>query len=135
MIMKLRNAPYLKQLFIWLIALVWLVNGLYAKLLGFVPRHQEIVARILGNEYAWTLTKLIGIAELVMFIWVFSRFKSRWSAIAQMTVVTIMNLIEFALARDLLLFGPLNLLFASLFIFFVGFTEFFLPSQPLSKSV
>ena len=30
------------------IALVWLGNGLVAKVLGLVPRHEEIVAQILG---------------------------------------------------------------------------------------
>jgi hypothetical protein len=31
----------------YLIAAVWLVNGLFCKVLGLVPRHQEIVATIL----------------------------------------------------------------------------------------
>lgn len=33
-----------------LIALVWLVNGLWCKVLGHVPRHEAIVARVLSEN-------------------------------------------------------------------------------------
>jgi hypothetical protein len=46
----------------YLIALVWLVNGLLCKVLGLVPRHAAIVARILGPSHADLLTLLIGLA-------------------------------------------------------------------------
>ena len=42
----------LRIIFTGLISLVWLVNGLYCKVLNFVPRHQLIVARILGEDFA-----------------------------------------------------------------------------------
>ena len=74
---------------------VWLVNGLICKVLGFAPRHQEIVARILGESQADLFTLLIGIAECGMAGWVVSRFKPRLSAIVQIVVVLTMNVIEF----------------------------------------
>jgi hypothetical protein len=43
-----------------LIAAAWLVNGLFCKVLNFVPRHEEIVRRILGDEYSVFLTKASG---------------------------------------------------------------------------
>ena len=43
------------------LALVWLVMGLGCKVLGWEPRHEEIVARILGEDFAPTLIILIGL--------------------------------------------------------------------------
>jgi len=115
------------------ISLVWLINGLFCKLLNLVPRHQQIVARILGEEYAGLFTKLIGVAELCMCIWIVSRFKSRFCAITQIVVIATMNIIEFILAPDLLLFGRMNLPFAVLLIVVIFINEFVL--VPNNKKV
>ncbi|MBL9170823.1 MAG: hypothetical protein JNN07_24030 [Verrucomicrobiales bacterium] len=48
---------------------VWLVNGMYCKVLDGVPRHRWIVARILGEDHSLFLTRLIGIAEIAMAVW------------------------------------------------------------------
>jgi hypothetical protein len=48
------------------ISLVWLINGLYCKVLNFVPRHEMIVSRILGEEYSFIFTKTIGFSEILM---------------------------------------------------------------------
>lgn len=103
------------RILIFCIALVWVINGLFCKVLNLVPRHQLIVARILGNEYAGFFTKAIGVAEIIMAAWVMSRIAVRLNAITQIAIVVIMNIIEFALAPDLLLFGKANMLFALLF--------------------
>lgn len=42
------------------ISLVWPINGFYCKLLNFVPRHQQVVARILDADHAAAATKTIG---------------------------------------------------------------------------
>jgi hypothetical protein len=109
-----------------LIAAVWLANGLFCKILNFVPRHQEIVASILGAEYAPLFTILIGVAELVMMAWVLSRFKPKLNAIIQMVVIGTMNILEFLLVPDLLLWGKFNSLFAFLFIGLIYYNEFIL---------
>jgi hypothetical protein len=106
------------------ISLVWLINGLFCKVLGFVPRHELIVSRILGTEYASIFTKLIGIAEILMVIWILSGIKSKHCAIFQMIVVAAMNVLEFILVPDLLLFGRLNIVFAFLFISIIYINEF-----------
>ena len=67
----------------YLIALVWFVNGLFCKVLNLAPRHQEIVGRILGNEYALILTKIIGFSEIIMAIWILSRIYSKFNAMTQ----------------------------------------------------
>lgn len=106
------------------ITLVWLANGLYAKLLDGVPRHQEIVARLFGEAHSLAIIRVIGLAEIVMALWVWSLFHRRFCAVTQIAVVTSMNVIEFCATRDLLLWGPWNAVFAALFcvlVFFHGF--------------
>lgn len=108
------------------IAGVWVANGLFCKVLNLVPRHAEIVARIIGEDYSGPLTVLIGCSEIVMAIWILSGFKSRINALMQIVVVGTMNILEFMLASDLLLWGKLNALFAFMFVLVVYFNEFYL---------
>jgi len=107
-----------------LIAMVWLVNGLACKVLNLIPRHEEMVGRILGSSHSRTLTLLIGISEIVMAVWILSRFKSKLNAIVQIAIVLAMNIIEVILVPDLLYWGNLNFMFAMLFIGIVFYTEF-----------
>lgn len=97
------------------IAMVWFINGLYCKVLNFVPRHQEIVARILGETYSRELTLLIGLAEIGMTVWVLSGIFKKLNALTQIVVIMAMNVLEFILASDLLLWGRFNFVFASIF--------------------
>ncbi|MDQ3108756.1 MAG: DoxX-like family protein [Bacteroidota bacterium] len=106
------------------ISLVWLINGLFCKLLNFVPRHQEIVGRILGQEYDTIATKTIGVLEILMFLWIVTRIKSRWCAMVQMFVIAMMNIMELIVVPDLLLFGKWNSLIALFFIVVIFFNEF-----------
>lgn len=106
------------------IAMVWMANGLFCKVLNLVPRHEQIVARILGETYARTLTLAIGFAEIGMAIWVLSRIKPRLNAVLQMAVVAIMNTLEFFMVPDLLLWGKLNAFFAFLFVLLIYYHEF-----------
>ena len=108
------------------IGLVWLVNGLYCKVLGQVPRHQEIVSHILGESYGPIFTILIGCSEVAMCIWIFSRIKARINAILQIVVIATMNIMEFFIVPDLLLWGKYNSFFAFLFIGLIYINEFHL---------
>jgi hypothetical protein len=112
------------QLINYFIAAVWLINGLYCKLLGLVPRHEEIVARILGEEHSRILTAVIGIAEIIMSVWIVSGIKRKLNVILQIIGIAVMNIIEFILAPDLLLWGHYNSLFAFLFIVLIYTNEF-----------
>ncbi len=112
-----------------LIAVVWLINGLFCKVLNWVPRHQEIVARIIGGDYARELTMLIGISEIIMAGWIFSGICPRLNALVQMIIIALMNTLEFILAPDLLLWGRLNALFACLLVFLIYYNEFKLRNQ------
>lgn len=117
------------------IAAVWIINGLFCKVLNLVPRHEEIVARILGGDYSRLLTILIGCSEMVMAVWILMGINSRFNAIAQITIIAAMNLLEFILAPDLLLWGKFNSLFAFLFILLIYFNEFHLNQKKLNHHV
>jgi uncharacterized membrane protein YphA (DoxX/SURF4 family) len=113
------------------IATVWIVNGLFCKVLNLVPRHEQIVARILGDDYSRSLTILIGLSEIIMAVWILSGYKTKLNAIAQIVVVATMNTLEFIHVPDLLLWGKLNSLFAFIFILVVYFNEFYLIKKQL----
>jgi len=108
------------------IAAIWFINGLFCKVLNLVPRHQQIVATILGDKYSGTLTILIGLSETAMAIWIVSRIKTRLNAIVQIIIIAAMNTLEFFLVPNLLLWGKYNSLFACLLIITIYYNEFYL---------
>ncbi len=108
------------------IAAVWFVNGLFCKVLHLVPRHEQIVSEILGAEQATLFTKLIGLLEILMALWIVSGIKARLNSMAQILIIAIMNTMEFILVPDLLLWGKFNSLFALIFISIIFFNEFVL---------
>lgn len=120
------------QLLTYCIAAVWLANGLFCKVLNLVPRHEQIVAKILGADHSRSLTVLIGLSEIVMAAWIILGYKRKLNAFTQIIVVVIMNALEFILVPELLLWGKLNSFFACLFVLVVYFNEFYLNEKPLS---
>ena len=113
------------QLLNYFIAAVWIINGLFCKVLNLVPRHQEIVSRILGNDHAKLFTIAIGISEIAMAVWILSGIRRRLNAIAQIIIIATMNVLEFILVPDLLLWGRFNALFAFLFMLLIFYNEFY----------
>ena len=69
------------------IATVWIANGLFCKVLNLVPRHEQIVAKILGDDHSRSLTIIIGLSEIIMAVWILSGYKTKLNAIAQITIV------------------------------------------------
>jgi len=126
------SKPRIYNILTYGFAAVWIANGLFCKVLNLVPRHEQIVARILGNDYSRQLTITIGLSEIIMAAWILSGYKTKLNAIAQMAVVATMNLLEFLLVPDLLLWGELNSLFAFIFILIVYFNEFYLNRKQLN---
>ena len=111
--------------------MVWLINGLFCKILNLVPRHQQVVSRILGRENGYVATKTIGILKVLMFVWILSKIRPRLIAVVQIIIIAFMNIIEFNYVPDLLLFGRTNFLIALFFIFFIFLNEFII--KPHSK--
>lgn len=122
------------KLLTFLIAGMWLWNGLFCKILNLVPRHQQIVAGILGEEYSRPLIIAIGLAEIFMAIWILSGIRSRLNAVLQISVVAVMNVLEFLWVPDLLLWGRVNSFFAVVFILLVYYNEFIL-NKPVAQRV
>jgi len=114
------------QILNFLIAAVWLINGLFLKVLNLVPRHQQIVARISGYDDARFLTLTIGILETAMAVWILNKIFSRLNAVVQISVVVFMNTLEFILVPELLLWGKFNAFFALLFTLLIFYNEFYL---------
>ncbi len=117
------------------IAFVWIMNGAYCKLLGMVPRHQDIIGEILSLDRpsAYLITKVIGILEILMAIWILTRIAPKLNAILQIVIIATMNIIEIILVPDLLLWGGFNLVFATIFMVLIYFNEFHLNKKITSN--
>lgn len=108
------------------IALVWLLNGFYAKILGKVPRHEQIITEILQTKNPEFFVILIGIAEIMMAVWILTCKYSKVNAILQSFVIILMNIFEFTFVPELLLWGRMNLIFSLLFVLLILWNEFYL---------
>jgi SAM-dependent methyltransferase len=103
----------------WFVAGVWLVQGLYSKLLTGVPRHLAIVRSVpyLG-EHAHVVLPLVGVAEVALAIWILSGVAPICCAATQTVALLSMNVIELTWAREHLLCSaaliPVNLAFLAL---------------------
>jgi hypothetical protein len=84
-------------------ALVWLVFGLGFKVLGLVPRHERIVAAVLGEAWAAPVTFAVGVGETLLAFWILSRWWPRTCAAVQTAAIVAMNTLELRHAQDLLL--------------------------------
>lgn len=124
----------LHPLLTFIIAFVWLVNGFFCKVLNLVPRHEQIVARILGRQYSKQFTLVIGIAEIIIAGLVLTKFKTKINAVVQMFIIATMNIIEFIVVPDLLLWGRANIIFAFMLIWLIYYNEFVLQKQIRSQN-
>ncbi len=121
---KIIKANHIHKALNYLIALVWLVNGLFCKVLNLVPRHKQIVESISGSSHSGSLTIAIGIGEIIMAIWILCNYKSKLCALLQIVLIITMNVLEFTLTPDLLLWGRLNIIFALVFSFLIYYNVF-----------
>lgn len=118
------------RIFLFLISTVWLLNGAYAKVLGFVPRHESIIKVILELNNAKCLVIIIGLLEIMMAIWIISGIYSKINALIQSAIILLMNVLEQIYAPELLLWGKWNFVFALLFVFFIIWNEFYNHPNP-----
>jgi uncharacterized membrane protein YphA (DoxX/SURF4 family) len=75
------------------IASVWLYQGLWCKVLGRMPHHGQVIAAVplLDGEAGRVALVLLGLAECGLAAWVISGRRARMAAIAQTTLLLIMN--------------------------------------------
>jgi hypothetical protein len=103
-----------------LVAAVWLVHGLYNKLLGGSARHLAIVQSVpgLAGPAGERMLTAIGIGEVAIALWVLSGWRPRLCAATQTVALLSMNVVELTYARPLLLWPaglvPVNLAFLTL---------------------
>jgi hypothetical protein len=99
------------------VAAVWLVHGLYNKLLGGSPRHLAIVQSVpgLAGDAGRHMLTAVGLFEVAIAIWVLSRRAPQQCAATQTAALLSMNALELTFARPLLLWPagllPLNAAF------------------------
>jgi uncharacterized membrane protein YphA (DoxX/SURF4 family) len=124
--------PFRKLLTLF-IGSVWVFHGLFSKLSGGIPRHRQIVGRILGEGIADQATLVIGLLEVLLGLWIFSGFQRRTCALLQTLALISMNFLEILLAKDLLISAAgmvaLNLGFIGLIWHWAGYPQ---PSEPKS---
>ena len=110
-----------------LIGSVWVFHGLFSKVSNGVPRHRQIVGRILGEGIADGATLGIGMLEILLGLWIFSGIRRRTCALVQTLALVSMNFLEILLARDLLISAPgmvaLNLGFIGLIWYWASFSR------------
>jgi len=115
-----RTASLLAGLATAIVASVWLVHGLFNKLLHFSPRHLLIVQSVpgLAGSRGEAVLTAIGVFEVGIALWVLSGSAAGVCAAVQTVVLLTMNVVELSTARSLLLWPagliPINVLFLSL---------------------
>jgi uncharacterized membrane protein YphA (DoxX/SURF4 family) len=75
------------------IALVWLYQGLWCKVLGGVPRHQAVISAVpfIGSEAGHRTLLALGLLECGIGLWVLSGRWMRQVAIVQTALLAAMN--------------------------------------------
>jgi len=75
------------------VAIVWLYQGLWCKLLAQCPSHAAIVGSLPQpfGTIAAPLVMIIGAVEVALALWVISGWQSRLAAAAQTTLLVVMN--------------------------------------------
>ena len=102
------------------VAAVWLVHGLYNKLLHGSPRHLAIVQSVpgLAGTRGERVLMAVGVFELLVAIWIVTGWAALVCAAVQTVVLLSMNVVELRFARGLLLWPagliPVNLAFLAL---------------------
>ena len=75
------------------IALVWLYEGLWCKVLGGVPRHAAVISSVpfIGPAGSRIALIVLGLVECGIAAWVLSGYRMRQAAIMQTVLLVAMN--------------------------------------------
>ncbi|MBI4606929.1 MAG: DoxX-like family protein [Planctomycetes bacterium] len=83
------------------VALVWLYQGLWCKLLAGREEHEAVVRLVPGLSAASGLAlSVLGLLEVALAFWVLSRWRPRLAASAQAALLVAMNSGGLLWARD-----------------------------------
>ena len=101
------------------IAIVWLLFGLLFKALDAVPRHRQIVSRVVGSEHAGGILWLVALTEIALGTWMLVGRALVPCAVLQTALLVAMNTLELRYARDLLL-SPIAMVCANIVFLSLG---------------
>jgi len=75
------------------IALVWLYEGVWCKLLNRMPHQVEVVAAhpMFSERSALLVLRAIGLLEVLLALWVLSGWEPVWAALTQTVILAGMN--------------------------------------------
>jgi uncharacterized membrane protein YphA (DoxX/SURF4 family) len=75
------------------IALVWLYEGLWCKILGRMPHQQSVVESVplFGPKFAHLFLLAIGVVECGFGIWVLTGWRLWWAALTQTAFLLSLN--------------------------------------------
>src|SRR5579864_4353356 len=75
------------------IAMVWLYQGLWCKVLGGVPRQEAVISTVpfLGTSQVRAAFIALGLVECGLALWVLSGQRMRQAAIVQIALLAAMN--------------------------------------------
>jgi hypothetical protein len=101
------------------VAFVWLLFGLLFKALDAVPRHRQIVARVVGEKRGAAVLWLVALAEIGLGMWMLVGRALPLCMAAQTLLIVSMNTLELRYARDLLL-SPVAMVCANVVFLSLG---------------
>lgn len=93
------------------IAVVWLYEGLWCKVLGMMPSQLAIVVELpgLSRERAQRLLKSVGAVEIFLGVWVLTGVHPGWCALGEVMLLLVMNANALMWARHLV-FDPVGMM-------------------------
>ena len=116
-------APFdLRSHLTWLrlgLALVWFLFGLIFKALDALPRHRQIVVRVVGSARASAVLWAVALAEIGLGSWLLVGRALPLCLTLQTLLIASMNVCELRYARDLLL-TPVGMVCANLIFLSLG---------------
>jgi hypothetical protein len=86
------------------VAAVWLYEGLWCKILGRAQLEAQVVATVpgIGPRFGRALLKALGAVEVVLAAWVMSGFYPGTCAIAETTLLVVLNVNGLLWARHII---------------------------------
>jgi uncharacterized membrane protein YphA (DoxX/SURF4 family) len=85
------------------VALLWLYEGVWCKVLDRAPRQAQAIGTVGASEGTSTLLfKLLGWVELVLALWVLSNFAPGWCAVVQSTLLIVLTSGALIFARNVI---------------------------------
>lgn len=86
------------------VAAVWVYEGLWCKLLGREPNQVRVVGAVprWGARFGGPFLKLLGLIEVLLAVWVLSRFAPVLCALAQTALLVALNICGLLFARHLI---------------------------------